>query len=98
LELIQVIKKAGGQLCDSFLTEGLILEKEITVGCPTRMENCKIMVANTPMDYDKIKIYAIKAKVDSIDTMAELEAAEKEKMSDKVDKILAYQPTVFINR
>ena len=42
------------------------------------------------MDYDKIKIHAIKAKVDSIDMMAELEAAEKEKMADKVNKILAY--------
>lgn len=62
------------------------------------MEKCKIMVANTPMDYDKIKIYAIKAKVDSIDRMAELENAEKEKMSNKVKKILSYEPTVFINR
>ena len=33
------------------------------------------------MDYDKIKIHAIKAKVDSIDMMAELESAEKEKMA-----------------
>ena len=93
-----MIKKAGGNLCDSFLAEGLILEKEITIGCPTTMTNCKIMVANTPMDYDKIKIYAIKAKVESINTMAELEAAEKEKMANKVKKILAYKPTVFINR
>jgi len=62
------------------------------------MENCKIMVANTQMDYDKIKIYAIKAKVESINTMAELENAEKEKMANKVKKILAYEPTVFINR
>jgi len=76
----------------------LILEKEITFGCPKVMEDCRIMVANTPMDYDKIKIYAIKAKVDSINTMAELEKAEKDKMKDKVDKILAYKPTVFINR
>jgi len=62
------------------------------------MEDCRIMVANTPMDYDKIKIYAIKAKVDSINTMAELEKAEKDKMKNKVNKILAYKPTVFINR
>ncbi len=62
------------------------------------MENCKIMVANSPMDYDKIKIYAIKARVESIDAMAEIEAAEKEKMKKKIDKILKYKPTVFINR
>jgi T-complex protein 1 subunit beta len=85
-------------LTDSFLTEGLILEKEITTGCPTKMENCRVMVANTPMDYDKIKIHALKANVDSIDTMAEIEEAEKSKMANKVNKILAFKPTVFINR
>ena len=31
------------------------------------MENCKILVANTPMDYDKIKIYGTKVKVESLD-------------------------------
>lgn len=56
------------------------------------------MVANTPMDYDKIKIYGTKVKVESMDKIAEIEAAEKEKMKNKVDKILAYQSTVFINR
>jgi T-complex protein 1 subunit beta len=50
------------------------------------------------MDYDKIKIYGTKVKVDSMDKVAEIEAAEKEKMRNKVDKILAYEPTVFINR
>lgn len=50
------------------------------------------------MDYDKIKIYGTKVKVDSMDKVAEIEAAEKEKMRNKVDKILSYEPTVFINR
>lgn len=50
------------------------------------------------MDYDKIKIYGTKVKVDSMDKVAEIEAAEKEKMRDKVERILAYEPTVFINR
>jgi T-complex protein 1 subunit beta len=57
LEYIQVLKKPGGSIKDSFLAEGIILEKQITVGCPSRIENAKILVANTPMDYDKIKIY-----------------------------------------
>jgi T-complex protein 1 subunit beta len=50
------------------------------------------------MDYDKIKIYGTKVKVESIDKVIEIEAAEKEKMRNKVDRILAYEPTVFINR
>lgn len=61
------------------------------------LEN-RILVANTPMDYDKIKIYGTKVKVESMDKIAEIEAAEKEKMKNKVDKILAFNPTVFINR
>jgi len=28
------------------------------------------MIANTPMDYDKIKIYGTKAKVDSMEKVA----------------------------
>ena len=38
------------------------------------------MIANTPMDYDKIKIYGTKVKVDSMTKIAEIEEAEKEKM------------------
>lgn len=98
LELIQVIKKTGGTLKDSFLDEGFILEKQISVGCPRSKQNAKIMVANTPMDYDKIKIYGTKVKVDSVEKVAEIEAAERKKMMDKCEKIISYKPDVFINR
>ncbi len=98
LNLIKVIKKAGGSISDSYLTEGFILEKTISVASPKIMKNARILVANTPMDYDKIKIYGTKVKVDSMDAIAEIEKAEKEKMKDKVDKILAFKPNVFINR
>jgi len=56
------------------------------------------MVANTPMDYDKIKIYGTKVKVESMEKVAEIEVAEKEKMREKIDKIKKFEPTVFINR
>lgn len=56
LNLIKIIKKQGNSLNDSFLADGFILEKSISVGCPKRKENAKILVANTPMDTDKIKI------------------------------------------
>ena len=98
LDYIQIIKKLGGSIKDSFLCEGLILEKTIAISCDKRQENCEIMVANTPMDYDKIKIYGTKVKVDSMDKVAEIEAAEKQKMKEKCEKISLYKPTVFINR
>lgn len=98
MKLIQVIKKAGGNLKDSFLADGFILEKKISNGSVRLMQNPNIMVANTSMDYDKIKIFGSKVKVDSIEKVAEIEAAEREKMRRKVDKILSYGPNVFINR
>merc|ERR1711904_516484 len=93
-----VIKKPGASLKDSFLEEGFILEKRIGVGMPKILENCKICVANCQMDTDKIKIYGARVKVDSFEAVAEIEAAEKEKMKTKVDKIAAHGCNVFINR
>jgi len=98
IDYIQVIKKAGASLKDSFLEEGFILEKKIGVGQPKVMENCKIIVSNCQMDTDKIKIYGARVKVDSFEAVAEIEKAEKEKMKNKVDKIVAHGCNVFINR
>jgi T-complex protein 1 subunit beta len=47
LEHIQIIKKVGGQLNDSFLAEGFILNKKLGVNAPRRIENAKILIANT---------------------------------------------------
>ena len=66
LEHIQIIKKAGGKLTDSYLDEGtstynpaalnetdfshgsgFILDKTIGTNCPKRLENAKILIANT---------------------------------------------------
>ena len=53
------------------------------------------VIANTPMDYDKIKIYGSRVTVTKF---AEIEQAEKEKMKNKVKKILEYGCDIFINR
>jgi T-complex protein 1 subunit beta len=98
LDYIKLIKKAGGTLADSYLADGFILQKQIATGCEKFKENPRVMVANTQMDTDKIKILGSRVKVDSIMKVAEIEEAEKQKMKNKVDKILAYKPDVFINR
>lgn len=51
LENIQIIKKPGGRLIDSYLDEGFILDKKIGVNCPKRVENAKILIANTRKSY-----------------------------------------------
>jgi len=98
LDHIQIIKKVGGKLTDSYLDEGFILDKTIGVNCPKRLENAKILIANTSMDTDKIKIFGARVKVDSTGKLAELERAEREKMKAKVDAIATHGINVFVNR
>ncbi|KAI9346779.1 chaperonin Cpn60/TCP-1 family [Zopfochytrium polystomum] len=98
LEHIQIIKKSGGKLSDSYLSEGFILDKKIGVNQPKRLENVKIMIANTPMDTDKIKIFGARVRVDATGKLAELERAEREKMKQKVEKIKAHGINCFVNR
>lgn len=98
LSAIQIIKKKGGTLEDSFLDEGFLLDKKVGMHQPKRVEKAKILIANTNMDTDKIKVFGSQIKVDSMAKIAELESAEKEKMKDKVAKILKHNCNVFINR
>ena len=72
LDYIQVIKKQGGAIKQSYLEPGFILEKRIGCGMPKRLTNCKVLVANTPMDTDKIKIYGSRVKVDSLEAVQEV--------------------------
>lgn len=98
LQAIQIIKKLGSSLTDSFLDEGFLLDKKPGVNQPKRVEKARILIANTPMDADKVKIFGSRVRVDSIAKVAEMELAEKEKMKDKVDLILKHNINVFINR
>jgi T-complex protein 1 subunit beta len=77
---------------------GFLLDKKVGVHQPKRVENARILIANTPMDTDKIKVFGSRVRVDSMAKIAELELAEKEKMRDKVNKILKHNVNVFINR
>ena len=56
LSAIQIIKKRGGTLADSFLDEGFLLDKKPGVHQPQRVTDARILIANTPMDTDKIKV------------------------------------------
>jgi len=98
LDHIQIIKKPGGSLRDSYLADGFILDKKIGVGQPKRVENATIMLANTAMDTDKIKIYGSRVRVDSMAKVAEIEEAERDKMREKVTKICGHGINCFINR
>jgi T-complex protein 1 subunit beta len=97
LDNIQIIKIYGGSLRDSYLEEGFILCKLPGVGQPltisAKQGGARILLANTSMDTDKIKIYGSRVKVSSLDTISEIEQAEKEKMKQKVEKICNHKTT-----
>jgi T-complex protein 1 subunit beta len=95
---IQIIKKCGGSLRDSFLEDGFILEKKIGLNQPKKIENAKILIANTQMDADKIKIHGIKIRVKTLSKLAEIEVGEQKKILDKCKKIIKHGINIFINR
>ncbi|KAK0479974.1 chaperonin Cpn60/TCP-1 family [Armillaria luteobubalina] len=80
LEHIQIIKKSRWKAHGLVLDEGATLSvvsfsiKTIAVNSPKRLENAKILIANTSMDTDKIKIFGARVKVD--------ERAEKPRVED----------------
>jgi T-complex protein 1 subunit beta len=98
LDSLQILKKLGGSMTDSFLDDGFLLEKRPGLNQPKRIEKARILIANTPMDTDKVKVFGTRVKVDSVAKVAEMELAEKEKMKDKVKRILSHNINVFINR
>ena len=98
LASIQIIKRTGGTLEESYLAEGFILDKKIGIGQPKRIENAKILVANTSMDTDKIKVYGARVRTESLQRVADIEQAEKDKMRSKVNKILDHGVNCFVNR
>ena len=98
LSHIQIIKKPGGKLRDSYLDPGFILDKRIGTNQPKRISPAKILIANTGMDTDKIKIFGARVRVDATSKLAELEAAERSKMKQKVDQIKGHGVNVFVNR
>ena len=98
IDAISIVKIQGGTLKDSELVDGLILKAKFGVGQPSKVENAKILIANTPMDIDRIKIEGAKIETDSPEQLAKIETAERQKMMDKCEKIAKHNANVFVNR
>ncbi|ELQ74538.1 Chaperonin complex component, TCP-1 beta subunit (CCT2) [Trachipleistophora hominis] len=96
LSLINVIKTEG-ELQHSYLVDGFILDKDVVV--PT-LKNPRILVANTSMDTDKIKINGAQVNVRSVGELSQIEDAERQRMQEKVEKIVGAENgiDVFVNR
>jgi T-complex protein 1 subunit beta len=98
LQSIQIVKKIGGSMEKSYLEEGFILDKKIGIGQPKRIEKARILVANTALDTDKIKIHGARVRTDNVEDVAKIEEAERQKMQQKVQRILSHHINCFISR
>ncbi|GJS27969.1 T-complex protein 1 subunit beta [Tanacetum coccineum] len=72
--------------------------KKIGLGQPKWIEKANILVANTAMDTDKVKVYGARVRVDSMSKIAKIDGAEKDKMREKVQKIIGHGINCFFNR
>eukprot|EP00968_Pinguiococcus_pyrenoidosus_P026882 scaffold7340_cov266-Pinguiococcus_pyrenoidosus.AAC.48 len=90
LDYIHMIKMPGGQLRDSFLEDGFILKKRISTGSPHTIKNAKILVANTPMDTDKIKIYGSRVRVNGLSQVRRAGPSEDEACRPEPSGTLTY--------
>jgi T-complex protein 1 subunit beta len=98
IDRIQILGEVGGTLRDSFLEEGFIIEKKISSGHFKRIIGAKILIANTSLDSDKIKIHGTKIKVKNLSKLAKIEVREQKKILDKCKKIISHGVNVLINR
>ncbi|KAI5170851.1 T-complex protein 1 subunit beta [Nematocida sp. LUAm3] len=97
IEMMKMIQIVGGEITDSTVEEGILLECDIGPGQKTRVENPRVLVVNTALDTDKVKIFGAKSAVTSPKDLEQLETAERRRMSEKVERI-SQHGDVIVNR
>mmetsp|Transcript_28703 Transcript_28703/g.44981 ORF Transcript_28703/g.44981 Transcript_28703/m.44981 type:complete len:501 (+) Transcript_28703:29-1531(+) len=98
LERVKIIKKIGGSLLDSFIDDGYIIERKLASTSVKRFFKPKILLVNTHLDMDKVKMAGSKIRPESLTTMNQLEIGEQKKILDKCRKILAHRANLLISR
>jgi thermosome len=94
LELIKIEKKAGGEVMDTELIRGVLVDKEIVhSGMPKKIQNAKILLLDVALEIEKTETDA-KIEITSPDKMEAFLAQEEKMMKDMVEKIAATQANV----
>ncbi len=94
LELIKIEKKAGGEVMDTELIRGVLVDKEIVhAGMPKAVKNAKILLLDAALEIEKTEVDA-KIEITSPDKMEAFLQQEEKMMRDMVDKIAATNANV----
>lgn len=96
---IQILKIKGGVLEDSFLEEGFSIKTKLEAHQPKRIENPKILVACTMFNAESIKDLGSSIRAsNSLSCIEKIQVYEREKLRNKVNKILDLGINLFINK
>lgn len=93
IELIEILKMEG-ELRESMFIDGFVMQADVTLD----IENPRILVCNTSLDYDKLKVLSSKIKVNTVSELKEIEDAEKEKMKNKIELLTSVEHDLLVNR
>ncbi|MCX8196842.1 MAG: TCP-1/cpn60 chaperonin family protein [Candidatus Micrarchaeota archaeon] len=86
-ELIKIEKKAGGEINDTQLIQGVLIDKEVVhPGMPKSVKNAKIALLDCALEIEKTEVDA-KIEITSPEQMQAFLAQEEKMLRDMVEKI-----------
>ena len=86
-EFIKIEKKEGGDVMDTTLVKGVVIDKEVVhSGMPTEVKNAKIALIDTSLEIEKTETDA-KIEITSPEQMEAFLKQEEKMLSDMVEKI-----------
>ncbi|MFH0927366.1 MAG: thermosome subunit beta, partial [Candidatus Micrarchaeota archaeon] len=86
-ELIKIEKKAGGEVSDTSLIQGVLVDKEIVhSGMPKSAKNAKIALVDSALEIEKTEVDA-KIEITSPDQMSAFLEQEEKMLKGMVEKI-----------
>ena len=87
LDLVKLEKKEGGEVMDTQLVEGVVIDKEVVhAGMPKRVEKAKIALVDSPLEIEKTETDA-KIEITSPDQLEAFLKKEEEMLKGMVEKI-----------
>ena len=88
LDLIKIEKKEGGDINDTTLIQGVLIDKEIVhPGMPKKIKNAKIALIDSALEIEKTEVDA-KIEITSPDQMQAFLQQEEKMLKDMVEKIV----------
>lgn len=88
-ELVKIEKKAGGDINDTTLIQGVLIDKEVVhPGMPKKIKSAKIALLDCALEIEKTEIDA-KIEITSPDQMQSFLAQEEKMLRDMCEKVAA---------